>query len=465
MFVADVRACIDEGRMLPYGAHVIVAVSGGADSVALLAVLFQLRSYYGMTLTVVHVNHQLRGKESRRDALFVEQYTARLGVPCYVASVDVKSVQGTTGLSSQHAARKLRYESFMQMRCRLSATRVALGHTANDQAETLLVRLVRGSGPAGFAGIPSVRLPYIRPLIRMYRHEVEAYLTAHGLPWVEDSTNTERRYLRNRLRLDLVPMLRQYNPQIDKRLNDLATMLSADNRYLEWQTDILVPQVVAWHTEGRLFLECRAFCAAALSLQRRVLRRISDTMLQLEIAVSFRHIEVLRHLLTEAEVGKRATFPGGWRAERQRIGVLVWNVHYFPARNRIRSFAIPGHLDIPELALRLTADILPRAPMCFTAASNIAHVDLERLALPLEVRYRQAGDRVYPLGAPGRKKLKDFFIDKKIPKAQRDMIPLVCSGTEIVWVVGYSVAEPYKVDLHTRQVVRLTCESGAKSIP
>ena len=463
MFVADVHACIDEGRMLPHGAHVVVAVSGGADSVALLATLFQLRSHYGITLTVVHVNHQLRGKESHRDALFVEQYAARLGVPCYVESVDVKSVQRTQGLSPQHAARKLRYEYFTRMQHTLSATRVALGHTANDQAETLLVRLVRGSGPAGFAGMPSVRLPYIRPLMRMYRHEIEAYLTAHGLPWVEDRTNVERRYLRNRLRLDLLPLLRQYNPQIDKRLNDLAAMLSADNRYLERQTDTLMPQVISWQTEGRLFLECRAFCTAALSLQRRVLRRISDTVLHVETVVNFRHIEVLRHLLTEAESGKRATFPGGWRAERQRSGVLLWNLRHLPSRSRIRTLPVPGHIDMPELALRLTAEVLARAPTCLATESDVAYMDLQRLKFPLAVRCRQPGDRVYPLGAPGSKKLKDFFIDKKIPKAQRDMIPLVTSGSEIVWVVGYGLAEPCKVHPHTQQVVRLSCERDMKS--
>ncbi len=460
MFVVNIQTCIDEGRMVIHGARVVVAVSGGADSVALLAALFQLRLHYAMTLTVVHVNHQLRGKESRRDALFVEQYAARLGVPCYVESVDVKAVQRTTGLSPQHAARKLRYEFFTRIQRTLSATRVALGHTANDQAETLLVRLVRGGGPAGFAGMPAVRLPYIRPLIRMYRYEIEAYLTANGLPWVEDNTNTERVYLRNRLRLDLLPLLRQYNPQIDKRLNDLAAMLSADNRYLERQTDILMPQVISWQTEGRVFLECRVFCTMALSLQRRVLRRIGDTVLHSEAAVNFRHIEVLRDLLIEAEAGKRATFPGGWRAERQRTGVLLWNVRHLPSRSLIRTLPVPGFIDIPELALRLTADVLARAPMCLATESDVAYMDLQHLTLPLAVRCRQPGDRVHPLGAPGSKKLKDFFIDKKIPKAQRDMIPLVISDSEIVWVVGYGLADPCKVRPHTQHVVRLSCERG-----
>src|SRR5262245_48766814 len=165
MLVAEVQACIEAHAMLPPGAKVVVAVSGGADSMALLFALFQLRSMYNMTLSVAHVNHQLRGEEAGQDALFVEQQAARLGLPFHQTCVDVKALQQSAGISVQQAARQLRYRFLYALHQALNVTRIALGHTADDQAETLLMRLVRGSGPASLAGIPSVRLPFIRPLI------------------------------------------------------------------------------------------------------------------------------------------------------------------------------------------------------------------------------------------------------------------------------------------------------------
>ena len=187
MLVAEVQACIEAHAMLSPGAKVVVAVSGGADSMALLFALFQLRSMYNMTLSVAHVNHQLRGEEAGQDALFVEQQAARLGLPFHQTCVDVKALQQSAGISVQQAARQLRYRFLYALHQALNVTRIALGHTADDQAETLLMRLVRGSGPAGFAGIPAVRLPFIRPLITVSRPTIYSYLQSKHCPWVEDS--------------------------------------------------------------------------------------------------------------------------------------------------------------------------------------------------------------------------------------------------------------------------------------
>src|SRR5215475_4046650 len=232
MFVAEVQACIEAHAMVPSGATVVVAVSGGADSMALLCALFQLRSVYNMTLIVAHVNHQLRGEEAEQEALFVEQQAARLRLPVHQARVDVKALQHSLGISVQQAARQLRYRFLHALHQTLKATRIALGHTADDQAETLLIRLVRGSGPAGFAGIPIVRLPFIRPLITVSRPTIYSYLQGEHCPWVEDSSNAHIEYLRNRVRLNLLPKLRKYNPQIVRRLNELADMVRADNQVL-----------------------------------------------------------------------------------------------------------------------------------------------------------------------------------------------------------------------------------------
>src|SRR6266436_6223901 len=270
MFVVEVQACIEAHAMLSPGDKVIVAVSGGADSMALLFALFQLRSMYDLTLMVAHVNHQLRGTEAEQDALFVEQQAACLGLPFYQTCVDVRALQRSSGMSLQHAARQLRYRFFHALYQTLDATRVALGHTADDQAETLLIRLLRGSGPAGLAGIPPVRLPFIRPLIAVSRQVISSYLQTERFSWVKDSSNEHAVYLRNRVRLDLLPKLQQYNPQIVRRLNELADMLRADSQVLEQQVDEWALQTLAWQAQSRVEICCRLFGLAPMAIQRRL---------------------------------------------------------------------------------------------------------------------------------------------------------------------------------------------------
>lgn len=456
-FVATVQAYIDAHAMCPPGAKIVVAVSGGPDSMALLAVLYQLRSVYDVPLVVAHVNHQLRGEESTRDAVFVEQHAARLGIPFSLQHVDVKGLQRTARLSPQHAARQLRYACLYALQQALGATHIALGHTADDQAETLLLRLLRGSGPAAFAGMPPVRLPCVRPLLTVSRDEILAYLRAEGVPWLEDSSNSHSVYLRNRVRLQLLPLLRQYNPQIVSRLNELADMCSAEQRLLTRQTERLRTRVVHWQSAKRVRIRCRPYRTAPLALQRRLLRSVVDALLPVVAKVSFRHIESLRQLIVDGAVGQRCTLPGSWMAERHQETTLLWHMQQPQAVIQACPLPVPGYVDIPEFELRVSAEISERlAP---TVPVGGASIDLERLRLPLTVRFRQPGDRFYPLGAPGRRKLQDFFIDRKVPRAERDALPLVVSGSDIVWVAGYGIADPYKVRPETRYIVHLQCET------
>src|SRR5262249_15523177 len=330
MLIAEVQACIEAHAMLSRGAKVIVAVSGGADSMALLFALFQLRVVYNATLVVAHVNHQLRGEEAERDALFAEQQAAHLGLPFYQTRVDVKTLQHSSKMSLQHAARQVRYHFFHALCQTLDATRVALGHTADDQAETLLMRLLRGGGPTGFAGIPAGRLPFIRPLIAVSRHTIHAYLQAESLPWVEDSSNTHPVYLRNRIRLDLLPQLQQYNPQLVRRLNELADMLRADSQVLEQQVDEWALQTLAWQARSRVEIYCSLFGLAPVAIQRRLLRRIIEALATLPEAVGFRHIERLRQFIVSGNQERRCSLPGEIGIQRRAETVLLWNVSENP---------------------------------------------------------------------------------------------------------------------------------------
>jgi tRNA(Ile)-lysidine synthase len=457
MLVAEVRACIEAHAMLPPGAKVVVAVSGGADSMALLLALFQLRSIYNMTLIVAHVNHQLRGEEAGQDALFVEQQAARLGLPFHQTCIDVKALQQSSGISVQQAARHLRYRFLYALHQALNVTRIALGHTADDQAETLLMRLVRGSGPAGLAGIPAVRLPFIRPLIAVARPAIYSYLQSEQCPWVDDSSNTHMVYLRNRVRLDLLPKLQQYNPQIVGRLNELADMLRADSQVLEQQVDEWALQTLAWQARSRVEISCKLFGLAPVAIQRRLLRRVIEALAASPEAVGFRHLERLRQFIVSGKQGRQCSLPGEIGTERRAETILFWNLSRPPAISRILALPVPGKVDIVPLNIHLTADVLPKPCQLGRMSPQWALLDLDRIVCPLQVRFRQSGDRFYPLGAPGSKKLQDFFVDARIPRGERQYVPLVVSNREIVWVVGYRIAEPFKLRPETNRVLRLQC--------
>jgi tRNA(Ile)-lysidine synthase len=414
MFVAEVQACIDAYGMLHSGAKVIVAVSGGPDSMALLSALYQLRQRCSLTLAVAHVNHQLRGEEARRDAAFVERQAMRFGLPLYQTQVDVKAFQRTSGLSPQHAARQLRYAFLSSLQPKMDATHIALGHTADDQAETLLIRLLRGGGLAGLAGIPAIRPPFVRPLIAMSRHAILAYLRAEGIPWVTDSSNAHRTYLRNRIRLDLLPTLQEYNPQVIKRLNELADMLRADNVVLEEQTDALVKRAVHWPSRKKAMIQSDTYNAAPLALQRRLLRRLVDILRPSAHTASFQHVEALRQLIHAGTVGKRLTLPGRLIAERHVDTVLLWNAQETPATTHSCMLTIPGSVALPDLAICLHAEVIDALSSFDGVGPGQAHLDLEQSGLSLTVRFPRSGDCFHPLGAPGYKKLNDFFIDKGI---------------------------------------------------
>ncbi len=460
MLVAEIQRFVEAHELLCPGAKVIVSVSGGADSMALLSLLHRLESTYRLTLIVAHVDHQLRGKEADRDARFVQRYADKLGLPFHKTNVDVKALKRRTGLSPQHAARQLRYGALQSLFRSLSATHIALGHTADDQAETLLMRLLRGGGPAGLSGIPAKRMPFIRPLLEVHRHSILAYLRAAGIPWVEDSSNMSRNYLRSRIRLDLMPTLRAYHPNIAQRLHHVADMLRADNDVLGQQTEDLAKQVLSWRVGNAMLAIRRApFAAAPLAMQRRLLRYAIDRLPSSVNAAGFRDIEALWWFaVNNGKVGRRLTLTGQLIAERHSDVVLLWQAKALPPTSLSVLLPLPGTLTLHGLALSLTARALGLTQGWQDQVEpRRVFVDFDAAASPLSIRFPQPGDRFHPLGAPGSQKLQDFFVNNKVPKAMRQYVPLVLAGAEVLWVVGYRIAEPFKVRPGTRQVLELAC--------
>jgi tRNA(Ile)-lysidine synthase len=443
-------------QLLAGGETVLVAVSGGADSVALLLVLGDLRAVLGIVLLVGHVHHGLR-PEADRDAELVGRLCARLGVPFHLerVAVDRKGTsRGDEPWSGVEAeARRVRYAAFRRLAAATGAARVATAHTADDQAETVLMRLLQGAGPRGLAGIPPIRDLFIRPLIDVRRTEIEADLRRRGEPWVEDAMNRDARFLRARIRHDLLPFLEtRFEPRLVARLGrsaDLTRALVADldRRAAE------VLDGAARSTAAGLVLPVATLAGlspelAAETVRLAAMRAGAPPSLR---APSFRAIaraiDPAIHA-TRARLGRLALERSGrWLRVGPRglpaLGEHVW--------------AVPGCLALPALGARLEARVFPRPPG-YAPPGDPLHVAFDAARMPsvLAVRARRAGDRFTPFDAPTSRRLKSFLVAAGIPRWERDRIPIVEAGGEIAWVVGLRRGRMAPVMPDTRRILEVT---------
>jgi tRNA(Ile)-lysidine synthase len=459
--VQRIRKFADEYLILEKGDRILVAISGGPDSVALLHLLLELREEYELTLILAHMEHGIRGEESQEQAGFVQRIGRELGLDCFIRHVDVPVLSRMKSMSLEEAAREARYQFFRETARRAGATKIALGHTADDQAETLLMRLLRGAGLDGLAAMRPRReddTPLIRPLLNVFRREIMEFLQEQKIPFCLDSTNQEMDYLRNRIRLHLIPMLsREYNPQILLTLHQTASILGEER---DWASSLVKEklQQCLKSVEGKkMRLSLDDFLALPLALQRDVLREAVQQVNSNPYRIGFIKVCAVLQWLREGRgrlqlshnVCIRKQVRSFWIEEKEpEPERLFEDFHY--------QMNIPGETRIPELNLLVSARILDN----FGEHGNRfeaekAYLDLDALPLPLVIRKRQPADRFQPLGGPGHKKLKEFFIDDKIPRPEREKIPVLASGHEVVWVFERRIGEPFKVTERTRRILMI----------
>ena len=438
------------------GDRVAVAVSGGADSVALLRVLLELQAELGIVLGTAHFNHGLRGTESETDQAFVANLAREHGLEFFAGRENVRDYATTNKLSLEAAGRKLRYEWLVQLAEEQRLDSVATAHTLDDQAETVLLKFLRGAGTRGLAGIyPSVEaqnnVRIVRLLLSVTRDQVEIYLSSLGQSWREDETNLDHRHARNRVRHELLPLLeREYNPNLRQVLSDSADVARADEEY--WQT--LADRELRSRTLGRgaspetirskgtispeHLLSLTDFPSLPLALRRRLLRRFAELH---GLALDFEHGEVLLRC-ARGEVGQ-TELPDGWTALR-RGSCLELRA---PAPDSVFAgyeygLPLPGEVHIPEIGLTVRAVIVGEEfARESDDASNFFSADL--LAPVLTVRNWRSGDRFWPLHSGSEEKLKRLFAEKHIPAEKRASWPVVLSGEQIVWVRGFPVARAF----------------------
>ncbi len=454
MLISQVRHTVLNYRMLSAGDLVLVSISGGADSVALFYVLQALTPEFGLKLHLAHLNHGFR-KEAEGEAEFIRQLADREKVPYTIEKVDTPSYQRQRKVSPQVAARELRYRFLMGLRGRLGADKIAIGHTADDQAETVLQRLLRGTGPRGLSGIPPVRPPIIRPLLRSSRSDIESFLAERGLDFCQDGSNLVPHYQRNKIRLQLLPLLEQeYNPQVKLHLARLAELFRQEEA--TWD-DYLAPIWSAMHRQPAshiIRLDLNLFRKVSMPVRRRIVRKALEQLLGDLTGISYRHILAILGL-TEGEKGEKIVMlPGGLIVQRN-YGVLelrrqlVWP---FPAQYDY-PVDVPGVTKIKPLQLTVETSILPGSGLETYPAGLAAALAWDQPLPHLRLRNRKPGDRFWPLGMEGRGKLKKFLVDKKVPRYLRQYLPLLVSGDEILWVAGLRPAEPYKISPHTKQIL------------
>lgn len=461
-FEQRVHQTIVRHGMIQPGDRVVVAVSGGADSLALLYVLHALQPSLGIELHVAHLNHGLRS-EAEAEARFVEEVAAHLGLPYSLDRVDVWATKKETGLSLEHAARRERYRFFERVAMGIGARKIATAHTADDHVETVLIHLLRGAGTDGLGGIPPVRclgdLPLfvIRPLMERWRHEVEAYCQARGLTPRTDSSNFNRAFLRNRVRLDLLPYLEEHaTRQIKVHLQRLANIARPEVEFLE-QTAQEALQRLAETTEEGLALPVDSLRQLHLAIQRRVVRAALRQVKGTPTEIGFHEVERVR----EAAAADRETsfdLPGSVRVQRRGSILRIFRVTLpYSTAFAEETLSVPGQAKAPgggwicaETLDRPHGFEPPRVPR-----AREVFLDADQLGPVLHVRGWRPGDRFVPLGMEGSKSLHRLFIDEKIPRAKRAHVPIVADQSGIVWVAGVQIAERVKVTEHTLRLLRL----------
>ncbi len=426
-----------------------VAVSGGADSVCLLHVLREL----GLPVHVLHLNHNLRGEESRGDAEFVRQLAERLGIPCTVRDADLTRAGGNL----EQAAREARLEFFREAMAGGMADRVAVGHTRSDQAETVLFRFLRGAGTAGMAGIrPVTGDGIVRPLIEVTREEVEQFLRERGISWREDATNASLRFARNRIRHGLLPQLeREWNPAIRQTLAHTADWALAEEAYWEEELDRLGANVLQ-ERNGFVSLSCEALLRLPLAAARRLVRRAMERAKSNLRGIDFDHVaavlalasggrghgrvqapdlEVLRSF-DRLRFGKRERQPGGYRMAAPVPGNLL----------------IPGGFVI-SMELIEKPGTLQMSDCVYTG--GMGSLDWSRLSGFLELRNWQPGDRYQPMGSTGEEKIKTLFQQARIPLWERRLWPVLVDGGSIVWSRRFGAAAGVAANSGSQTILRV----------
>ena len=447
--IKKVRDFIRKNKLVKKGDSVVLGVSGGADSICMLNVLEELREKLGISLYVLHINHMIRGEEADADAEFVNRACTKVKCPHRVISVDVPAIAKEQGMSVEEAGRMVRYDEFCKYAYEVGATKIAVAHNSNDNAETVLMNLARGTGIKGLGGISPKRpmneadennkIEVIRPILCLSRKEIEEYLNEKGIDYREDSTNDSTDYTRNKIRLEIMPLLENINDNAMQNITNASKELADTSDYIEKDVDEAYEEFVA-EQDGRLFLSDESFAIDPIVLTGVIRKMIENTAGKLKDITRIHVGDVVS--LSEKQVGKKIDLPYSIVAEREYEGISMFCEE-----------------DSEKISEKDKEVVVSFEPDDFDR-TNIEELrytkwlDYDKID-EVVVRTRKKGDFIVIDEDGSKKKLKKYFIDEKIPRRERDEVLLVADGSHVLWVVGYRISEDVKVTPKTKKVVRL----------
>jgi len=459
MLLERVRATIDEHRMLSPGETILVAVSGGIDSVALLDLLQRLAPDYEASLHLAHLDHGLR-RSSSGDARFVERLAEERDLPLRLSRLDPDSLAAHREHGAEGAARAARYAFLESAAAEVGAERIALGHTADDQVETILHRLARGTGATGLRGIPPVRPPYIRPLLETTRSEILEYARARKLAWRVDPSNVDPSFARNRIRHRVVPELEKINPKAGEAIRRGALLAAEADEASRFLIAKLWDAVCSDEGEDLLTLRRDVLSAYPRAVQKLLLREGARRVRGDLSGIDHDHIEAGARLIAGGASHGEQSLPG-LRLRVQSDEILLSRTDKAP----IEAWAYPvdlGETAIPDPPLTIRLAIASgKTPRTNTEDRWTEHADADRIAFPLVLRSRRDGDRFTPLGLGTTVKLKDVLINERVPYYDRDRVPLLCDREKIVWVVGVRLSDEVRITDTTRRVLTMRARERA----
>ena len=447
---------IEKYHMIQPGDRILVGVSGGADSVCLLLVLLEYQKQMDFAMKAVHVEHGIRGEESLQDAEYVKGLCETLGVEYECVSVDIPTMAAEQKISEEEAGRIARYQIFSQVQKVWHAGKIAVAHNQNDQAETILWNLARGSGLDGATGIRPVRETIIRPLLECSRREIEAWLKKRNISWREDRTNQELDYTRNVIRNLLFPQMQEtLNAGIVEHLAEFGTEMQQTREFLQGLVCDACENMTQIHP-GRAVVDLKKLCEEKKFFQERILRNcLKEAGCGLK-DIQRGHIQAICEL-QEKQSGRQIQLPGGWTARRAFDQIIIEEAS---AEKQEKTVPEPIKLKIPGDTRTpwgiFTTRIIFYENQSIPQKKYTKWLSYDKITKSIYLRTRQAGDFLTVNRQGGRKKLKSYFTEEKIPAEERAYIPLLTMGQEVLWVPGYRISEGYKVEKDTKEILEIT---------
>lgn len=448
---------IDKHNMISDGDKIIVALSGGPDSVCLIHLLNRLKESRNLEIYAAHLNHQIRGIEAQMDAMYVSELCNKLNIPVFIKSVDVPAYCEKNGLSLEEGARKVRYEMLYEIKRRTGSNKIAVGHNMNDQAETVIMRIMRGTGLQGLRGIEYVREDgIIRPILDIERKDIEEYCTKNELDPKIDKTNLESIYTRNRIRLELIPYMKEhFNGNVIESIVRLSNSMKSDGDYIDSES-MKAYKEVCTIDENSVEINIDKFLELHEAIKNRVIRFSIRDVLGDTNFVDQKHIEEVIQFIRTSKNGKVINLPRGVFVYR-KLDTILFTMEEIKEENLEFNYNIPkdGFIKIKELGLLIdSSKISIEKYRSLKKDEMVKAIDFDKVKGGITVRNRKPGDKIKLKG--GTKKIKDLFIDLKIPREDRNRVPILVDEDGVILAGEYRVSENYKIDETTKNVLKLS---------